>query len=180
MTFVCRVAACKSAPTSGLVRARVSPWEWLWRSLQGPEAPAPAHTLALLSPRCSQGPWVTSCIVPGMLLHHPWPVRLGVSAGTGQKHPCICSASPCGVPQALVEILPEVKAEASICCCNEILNLTPSDKNLEYRVDKTGDTGRVQEAEERGTLFFSNSEILKKSNYTKAHVVSLMFRGLHV
>lgn len=34
-----------------------------------------------------------------------------------------------------MEIVPEVKAEASICYYNEILNLTPSDKNLEYRVD---------------------------------------------
>lgn len=48
---------------------------------------------------------------------------------------------PCGIPQAFMEILPEMKAESSICCFNQILNLTPSAKNLGYRIDVKRGTG---------------------------------------
>lgn len=35
---------------------------------------------------------------------------------------------PCGIPQALMEILLQMKAESSMYCFNQILNLTSSDK----------------------------------------------------
>lgn len=41
---------------------------------------------------------------------------------------------PCAIPQALMEILIEMKAEFSVCCFNQILNLTPSDKTSNVKL----------------------------------------------
>lgn len=54
-----------------------------------------------------------------------------------------------------MEILPEMKAESSICCFSQILNLTPSAKNLGYRIDVkwgTAARSRRQEKEARSSL----------------------------
>lgn len=39
------------------------------------EALSSTHSLTLFSPRCSQVPWVTLCVIPGILLNHPRNVR---------------------------------------------------------------------------------------------------------
>lgn len=56
---------------------------------------------------------------------------MGCQAEHGRNiHVCVLPF-PHGIPQALMEILLEMKAESTICCFNQILNLTPSDKPLD-------------------------------------------------
>ena len=76
-----------------------------------------------------------------------------------------------------MEILPELKAEASICCCNEILNLTPSDKNLGYRVDVkqgtlAGSKRQKKESQkrcEKGSSVRENAALLALKVAEKGH-----------
>ena len=80
-----------------------------------------------------------------------------------------------------MEILPEVKAEASICCCDEILNLTPSDKNLGYRVDvKQGTLAGSKRQKKEAPSSFPTPRSLRNQAMPRLTSSLLISHGLHV
>lgn len=102
---------------------------------------------------------------PGDLVCLSWDIAQSSqnykATGSQPEHGGIIRVSvlpfPCGIPQALMEILLKMKAESSICCFNHILNLTPSDKpsGMEL-IQSVGHWPSPGGKEKEGTLFSSN------------------------